>query len=149
MSVTKKPTPLNDLIDQYFELERDIKKKLGWVDDWKILPLDDVRDNYWMLVGGNADTGDESIVVISIPHGDSDVHEPFTLDAVRDGHACSGSDVYTQRGHERWVYREGGIVLIPVNTHTDGNVFLYLLDAAKEEHDEKIKACYLKHWGHV
>ena len=134
-----KPEQLGDAIDRYFALEEDIKKTLGWVDSWKLLPLEDDRQSYWLFAGGNKETGQGSTVVTA--------RKPITLEMAEKGDEVSGSEVYTQRGHDRWIFRVGGVVLIPVDTHTDGNVLLLLLDTAKEISDAKIENCYRRYWG--
>jgi len=133
-----KPEQLKDAIDQYFALEEDIKEPLGWVDSWKILPLEDNRQSYWLLAGDDKKTGRDCTVIT--------LKEPITFEAAKKGEV-SGSQIYTQRDHERWIFRAGGVVLIPVDTQTDGNVLLLLLDAAKEIKDAKIENCYRRHWG--
>jgi hypothetical protein len=132
-------TDLEDAIDSYFELEEKIKKTLGWVDTWKLLPLEDNRRCYWMLAGGDKKTGDGSTVVTS--------EKPITLKAAKKGNEISGSEVYTQRHHDKWVFRAEGVVLIPVDTHTDGNILLLLLDEKKEIKDTRIEECYRRYWG--
>lgn len=132
------PEQLKDAIDRYFALEEEIKKTLGWVDTWKLLPLEDDRSCYWMLAGGNKRTGEGSTVVTS--------REPITLESAEKGEVSS-SLVYTQRHHDRWIFRAQGAVLIPVDTHTDGNILLLLLDAEKEISDRKIENCYRRYWG--
>ena len=130
---------LHAAIDRYFEIECEIKEALGWKDSWKILPLNDNRSRYWMLAGGNKSTGQGSIVVTS--------DEPFTRANVEAGKVIYGSEIYTQRDHERWIFRAGGVVLTPVDTQTDGNIFLYLLDVEKEVVDEELENIYLDCWG--
>jgi hypothetical protein len=130
---------LGDAIDRYFAIEEDIKKTLGWVDTWRVLPLQDERGSHWMLVGGDKDTGKGSIVVTA--------QKPITLEMAEKGDEIGGGVVYTQRHHDRWVFRAGDVVLIPVDTGCDMNVFLYLLDAKKELRDAKIANCYSRYWG--
>lgn len=39
------------LIDDYFELQRQIFEHFGYVEDWRVLPLSDARSYYWRLDG--------------------------------------------------------------------------------------------------
>jgi len=130
---------LNKAIDYYFALDKKIKATLGWVDDWKIIPLYDVRDYYWMLTGGDKTTGRGARVVMS--------KQPFTVEAMEQGSTISDSPVYTQRNHDRWIYRASGIVLVSVDTRTDGNIFLQLHDANKEVVDAELEKIFNKNWG--
>jgi hypothetical protein len=136
--MTLKPEQLGATIDQYFALEEDIKEAFGWKESWKLLPLADDRNCYWMLAGGNKETGRGSTLVCD--------SEPITIESAKKG-AVSGSEIYTQQNHDRWIFRAGGVVLIPIDTQTDGNVLLSLLDEAKEIKDARIEECYRRYWG--
>jgi hypothetical protein len=133
------PKQLNDAIDQYFTLEKAIKEALGWVDSWKVIPLEDERDSYWMVAGGDKLTGRGSSIVRS--------PKPITSAMAEEGKEIYSGHVYTQRDHDCWILRAGNDVLVPVDTQTDGNIFLYLLDAAKEIHDVDAEQNYLECWG--
>jgi hypothetical protein len=133
-----KPEQLSTAIDQYFALEKAIKETLGWVDSWKVIPLEDERDSYWMIAGGNKLTGKDSSIVRFM--------KPITPAMAVEGKEIYGGHVYTQRDHDQWILRAGDIVLVPVDTQTDGNIFLYLLDAAKEIRNAEAEKDYLEYW---
>jgi len=134
------PEELVNAIDRYFALEKEIKETFGWVDSWKLLPLDDARGEYWLLAGDDKITGRDCTMV----HGYEG--KPITLEEAKEG-KVAGSAVYTQRDHDRWIFRVGNVVLIPVDTGCDGNILLSLLDAKKEITDPKIENVYRRYWG--
>ncbi len=126
-------TTTDDAIDRYFAAKDEVHTALGYKADWKEIPLDDQRDMYWMLVGG-----DEGRCVWS--------KEPFTVGSVIAGSDIYSGDVYTQRHLPKWVYRTPTHVAICVDTRTDGNKFLMVFDAAKECTDDAMRTAYREHW---
>ena len=106
-----------ELLDQYFEIQRQIYEYFGYVEDWRAIPLSDCRDYFWRLEGEGpgslhyADTEDE----LSSETGQYYVDE-----------------IFTQRHLPRWVYRGEHFTMVSCDPHTDGNVFLRILDNSKE-----------------
>ena len=39
------------LLDEYFKLQKEIYEYFGYVEDWKVIPIDDGRKHYWRLNG--------------------------------------------------------------------------------------------------
>ena len=37
------------ILKEYFELQKQIFDYFGYVEDWKVIPLDDQTDQYWIL----------------------------------------------------------------------------------------------------
>jgi len=39
------------ILDEYLKLEKEIHAYFGYVEDWRIIPIDDAREYYWKLDG--------------------------------------------------------------------------------------------------
>ncbi len=124
---------LDEAIDRYFAAKKEVHEALGYQGDWAEIPLDDCREMYWMLVGG-----EQGRCVWS--------DEPFTEASVAKGEKIYSGEVYTQRHLSKWVYRTPTHVAICVDTNTDGNKFLMVFDATKECTDEAMREAYRDHW---
>lgn len=105
------------LLDDYFELQAKIFEHFGYVEDWRVIPLDDSRGYFWKLKG----------------EGPGTVHFAPTEDelASEEGDYFTHS-IYTNRFLPKWVYRAEDYTMVVVDTQTDGNVFLQVFDNAKE-----------------
>jgi len=105
-------------LDKYLELENQIFKYFGYVEDWRRLPIEDSRDYFWRLYG----EGPGSVRFADTPEllDDPDMH-------------YYEDEIYTQRFLPKWVYRGEEFTMICVDTHTDGNQFLRIFENAKEK----------------
>ncbi len=112
------------LLKQYFKLQQEIFEYFGYVEDWKVIPLDDQTDQYWLLKQ-NKD-GQGYVVFYS---------EPLTQE-ILDGGLYYCNSIYTQRHLPKWVYRGEEYTLICVDTQTDGNFFLTVFSNNKETSPE-------------
>ena len=110
-----------NLIDKYFELEKEIHEYFGYVEDWVVIPMVDHRRYYWLL--DEKEGGDGHIVYYE---------EPLT-DEVIDAGQYYDATIYTQRFLPKWVYRADDYTLICMDTHCDGNRFLGIFDNKKEQ----------------
>ena len=108
-----------ELLDKYFEIQKQIYNHFGYVEDWVVIPLEDCRKYYWHLTGEGC--GDEVLYAKE----KENVFEGTT----DDGYAV---DIYTQRFLPKWVYRADDYTMICIDTHTDGNKFLSIFDNSKE-----------------
>ena len=108
---------MKEKIDKYFELQEEIFAAFGYVEDWRILPLDDSREYYWRLYG----------------EGPGDVRFAET-EALLDDEALEyyQDSIYTQRFLPKWVYRSATLTMVCVDTHTDNNQLLRVFDNLKE-----------------
>lgn len=116
-------TAINDVVDTYVTTREAIFDHVGYVEDWRIMPLDDARAMDWWLVGGDPSTGRGCRLQYGRPGailGDLDAANWYE------------ASVYTQRHLPKWVYRGAELTLIVGDTHCDGNILLFLLDNAKE-----------------
>lgn len=105
------------LLDDYLELQKRIFEHFGYVEGWRVLPLEDARGYYWRVDGEGpgevlfADNEED----LSTENGNHYVNE-----------------IYTQRHLPKWVYRADGYTLIVVDTHTDSNQLLKVFDNSRE-----------------
>ena len=106
------------LLNEYFALQKQIYDHFGYVENWKVIPLDDATEYFWCLNGEG--------------YGGS-VHFADTEEDLEqeDGNYYV-NEIYTQRFLSKWVYRAEDYTLVCVNTGTDGNVFLQVFDNSKE-----------------
>jgi len=107
------------LLDQYFDLQKQIFDYFGYVEDWREIPIDDAREYFWHLTGEGHGDG------VKFAREEKNLFEG-TMD---DGYS---NEIYTQRFLPKWVYRGKDYTMICVDTHTDGNKFLQIFDNAKE-----------------
>ncbi len=108
------------LLDDYFALQEKVHGFFGYVEDWRILPLEDRREMYWTLPDGEGYGG-----IVKYAENPDDLHPHVNGDYYED-------EIYTQRHLPKWVYRAEGYTMICVDTHTDGNQLLVVYDNAKE-----------------
>ena len=105
-------------LDDYFKLQKEIYEYFGYKEDWVVIPLDDCRDYFWFISGGEA-------------HGGSVTYAEKLEDFSPNGNYY-GSAIYTQRFLPKWVYRGEEYTMICVDTQTDGNKFLSVFENSKE-----------------
>lgn len=110
------------LLDDYFKLQKQIYEYFGYVEDWAVIPIEDSRECYWRIIGG--DTGDVRFAET----------KEILLD--EDSEQYYENEIYTQRHLPKWVYRGEEYTMICVDTHTDGNKFLQIFSNDKEVKDE-------------
>lgn len=103
-----------NIIDEYFKLQKTVHDYFGYVEDWKIIPLSDLRGYYWHITNEN----DGSVLF-------SDYRENLTKDGLENYYEYS---IYTQRFLPKYVYRGDEYTLVSSDTHTDGNKVLAIFD---------------------
>jgi hypothetical protein len=127
-----------DIVDKYFKFKDLIHKSFNYVADWKEIPLEDGREYYWMLVGDEVNG--------TLVYG----NEPFTEeDLGSEGGNFFSAPIYTQRFLNKYVYRNDNYTMMSIDTRTDGNKFLIILDNELECKDESLKEIYKKNWGNI
>lgn len=102
------------LLNDYFRLRLELFDYFGYVEDWKVIPIDDATQYHWQVT-------DEEVIFADAPED----LDPET------GNYYS-NEIYTQRHLPKWVYRGADYTMIVVDTHTDGNKFLQIFNNAKE-----------------
>lgn len=107
-----------ELLNKYNDLEKQLHKYFGYVEDWVVIPMTDETENFWKL-DQNEDGSGEIIYAETMDQMNS------------DGDYYSGS-IYTQRFLSKYVYRGEDYTMVAVDTHVDGNKFLMIFDNKKE-----------------
>lgn len=105
-------------LDEYLAARAAVFAEVGYVEDWRVLPIDDRREYYWRLDG----------------EGPGTVRFAASQEELRDEEAGEyfTDEIYTQRHLRRWVYRGECYTMVVVDTHTDGNQFLAVFANDKE-----------------
>ena len=107
------------LLDDYFKVQKELYDYFGYVENWRVIPVDDATEYYW--------TTDNTTFV----------NFAETEEELFDGSGNHYSnEIYTQRFLSRWVYRAEDYTMICVDTHTDGNKFLQIFDNKKERKEK-------------
>jgi len=108
------------LLEDYFDLQKKVFDYFGYVEDWRVIPLDDARHYFWRLDG----------------EGPGQVRYANTENELDDQSLnYYEGEIYTQRHLPKWVYRGEEFTMVCVDTHTDGNKFLMVFDNSKERQD--------------
>jgi hypothetical protein len=118
------------LLTDYFELQEKIYKYFGYVEDWRVIPIDDRREMYWSLTGEGG--GDEVHYSPTKETMEAWKKADWDFEAPGVGDDCYSNVIYTQRFLPKWVYRGEDYTMVCVDTRTDGNVFLAIYDNKKE-----------------
>tara|TARA_B110000263_G_scaffold191115_1_gene168962 strand:+ start:253 stop:582 length:330 start_codon:yes stop_codon:yes gene_type:complete len=100
------------LLDQYFEIQKQIYEHFGYTEDWVVIPLDDAREYFWQCDGHT-------------------VRFAKTVEELESNGDYYENEVYTQRFLSKWVYEADDYTMICSDTRTDGNKFLQVFDNAK------------------
>lgn len=127
---TKKRADIVIDISEYFHLQKKIHEHFGYVEDWKVIPLVDHCNMYWILF---EDKNDEGVTY----GGEINYHEnPF-----KDGYSEPGdyynATLYTQRFLPKWIYRTEDYTMVCMDTHCDLNQYIGIFDNNKEQSNVK------------
>lgn len=106
------------LLNEYFALQKQIYDHFGYVQDWKVIPLNDATEYFWYLDGEG--------------HGNSVHFADTEQELTQQSGNYYVDEIYTQRFLPKWVYRAEDYTMICVDTHIDGNMFLQVFDNSKE-----------------
>jgi hypothetical protein len=116
------------LLDQYLDLQEQIYAYFGYVEDWKVMPIEDARKYYWALSPEQTNV----YYCESRENAEELVGNEFDWE-VSD---IDGNDVYSDEIISpflpKGIYRGKDYTMVVVDTHTDGNKFLQIFDNAKE-----------------
>ena len=102
------------LLAEYESKRQELFDYFGYVENWRVFPLDDATMYYWRIDGGEVCFADS---LIELETGEGNFYS---------------NDIYTQRHLSKWVYRGADYTMIVVDTHVDGNKFLQIFANAKE-----------------
>jgi len=102
------------LLNEYNQKRQELFDYFGYVENWKVIPIDDATCYHWQV------TDDEVIFADSLKELETETGNCYT------------NEIYTQRFLPKWVYRGADYTMIVVDTHIDGNKFLQIFDNLKE-----------------
>lgn len=122
------------LLKDYLNIQKQLFEYFGYIEDWKVIPIDDCTDNHWLV------SKDERSFWCHSP-------EPLTLESIKAGDSIYGGPIYTQRFLPKWVYRGEKFTMVCVDTQTDGNKFLAIYDNSKECKNPELIAEYERCWA--
>lgn len=116
------------VVDHFFEVRAAIFAHVGYVENWRVLPLDDSRNQFWAV-----DENEHAWVKFS-PKREALVSWLVGPDGeFRDySDVLYENRVYTQRHLSKWVLRGAELTLVVVDTQTDGNKFLRIFRNTNE-----------------
>jgi hypothetical protein len=123
------PPSIEDVVEKFLEARAAIFKHVGYVEDWRKLPIDDSRDQFWAV------DEDEREWVKFAPKREAMVYWLANDDWGPYGDEVYESSIYTQRHLPKWVYRGTKLTLVVTDTHTDGNQLLQLFRNENEVHN--------------
>lgn len=107
-----------EILEKYKETRNELFEYFGYVEDWRVIPVDDATSYYWSLEG----------------EGPGEVHFADTLEELQNEEGnYYVNEIYTQRHLSKWVYRGEDYTMVVVDTHTDGNKFLQIFSNALEQ----------------
>lgn len=116
-----------DIIQEYFDLQEKVHEYFGYVEDWKVIPLVDHRDMFWIL--SEHKNEDDETYGADIYYYEKPIEDGYEDDGEHHYHAT----LYTQRFLPKWIYRAEAYTMICMDTHTDGNQFIGIFDNTKEQ----------------
>jgi hypothetical protein len=128
------------ILDSYFKLQQKIFDYFGYVEDYRVIPLDDQTGRHWAVIENEDGTG----LVFWLDDGLLP-----TMEIIVKGEQIYGGEIYTQRFLPKYIYRAADQTMIAVDTHTDGNKFLMVFDNDKEITDAAMKKEYATRWSIV
>ena len=107
-------------MDRFFSARAAIFQHVGYIENWRILPIDDSRDQFWAV------DGTERAWVKFSPQRKALTHWLTKQDAGPHSDVLYENTIYTQRHLPKWVYRGSELTLVVADPHTDGNQFLQI-----------------------
>lgn len=116
---------IEDVLTKLGELQQQIFDHVEYVEDWRVLPIEDAREHYWAV-----DLADANWVKFSekrealeywLANDDWGPHRNVYENAI-----------YTQRFLPKWVYRGKVLTMVVADTHTDGNKILQIFRTDRE-----------------
>ncbi len=116
---------MDNLLDQFFDLEKQICEAFGFEHSCRRFPFVDNREDYWGITYYS--TGVPNKVCYS--------PEANNVGGEIDGGECYGAHVYTHRHFDKWVYRSEKYTMILMDTRQDLNIYLGIFDNSKEVKD--------------
>ncbi len=110
---------MKDLLNKYFELQKQIHAYFGYEEQWRVIPIEDATEYWWSL-----NEADENVKFCNAENSEE---ARATLADDEKGDFYQNS-IYTQRHLPKFVYESNDYTMICVDTQTDGNKFLQIFD---------------------
>jgi hypothetical protein len=109
------------ILSKYEAAKQAVFDHVGYVENWRILPICDTTDCFWKILSSPQERGG------SVRFADTEA-------ALKDEDAGDyyEDEIYTQRHLTKYVYRGAQYTMVCVDTHTDGNQLLRVFDNTKE-----------------
>lgn len=117
-----------DLLEQYFQLKEQVFKYFNYAEGYRVLPLDDNRQYYWLL---HQEPDGSGYVCFS--------EKALTIQEIRLGEEIFIWNIYTQRQLKKFVYRTDKYTMIVVDTRTDTNKLLAVFSNDKQVTELSLK----------
>lgn len=114
---------LRHALAEHARLDKVIREFFGYVENWRFAPIDDRTNMHWMVIR-------EKLAFRG---------NPFTIDNIDMG--SSSSALIVGR-----ILRGSGFAMVEVDTQSDGNRFLFVLDEALECKDAALCEHYEEMW---
>lgn len=106
------------ILNDYFKIQEEIFNYFGYVENYRILPIENSIEFFWKIIGGEAHGGE-------VRFSEDETFE--------DDNKLYSNTIYTQRFLPKWVYRGKDYTMIVVDTHTEGNQYLQIFSNDKEK----------------
>lgn len=104
------------LLDDYLDLQKQLHEYFGYVEDWKVIPIEDAREYFWKI-------GVDSVYFDE---------ESKNLEDLDDEEYMYSNEIFTYVHLPQHVYRGADFTMVVVDTHCDGNKFLQIFANEKE-----------------
>jgi hypothetical protein len=127
---------MKNILNTYFDAQKELFDYFGYVEDWKVIPLDNQTGNYWMICG--PENLNSTRVVWS--------QKSFTKELLEAGTEIYSGVIYTQRFLPKWVYRGKDYTMIAIDTQCDDNKMLMIFENEKECKDLTMTETYNENW---
>jgi len=102
------------LLNDYFQLQKEIYQYFGYLETWKVFPIDDSTEYFWKIDHNQVKFADTEI---ELKNENGNYYE---------------NSFYSARNQKDNIYRGAEYTMIAVDTNTDGNKFLQIFSNSKE-----------------
>jgi hypothetical protein len=113
---------IDDVVDRFIAARAAIFAHVGYAEDWRVLPIDDSRDQFWAVDKHEREWvkfSPERVPLVYWLGNHADEYGPY-------GNVLYENAIYTQRHLPKWVYRGKDLTLVVADTQTDGNKCLQI-----------------------
>lgn len=122
-----------DIVDTYLQSLDAIFQHVGYVENWRAIPVEDSRNYFWAI-----DEDENTWCKFS---SQKEALEFWLKQEHEDEYGSYGDRLYkdsifTYWHLKKWVYRGPEFTIVIVDTHTDGNKFLRIF---RNDHEIKLK----------